>query len=58
MKLKYLENLIKQKGFRKSFIANKLDIEPSTFSNKLHGKYAFSADEIKILIELLKYQYY
>lgn len=49
-----LREKIKKSGYKMSFIAKKLDVDPSTFSRKLNNKAEFWESEMNILSNLLK----
>ena len=50
----YLEEVIKNAGLKKSFLAEKCGITLQTFTNKMTNKSEFTASEIKILSDILK----
>lgn len=45
---------IQKQGFRLGFIADKLGISQTAFSNKLAGRYKFTAEEFIKLVNILK----
>lgn len=49
-----LKEKIKKSGYKMSFLADMLDIDPSTFSRKLNNKAEFWESEMNILSKLLK----
>lgn len=49
-----LEKHIKESGYKKNFIAEKLGITPYAFSLKICGINEFKGSEIKMLMTLLK----
>ena len=51
--VKLLKKKIQQSGLKKSFIAMKLGVTPSTFSALLNGKSEFKASQIRVICELL-----
>lgn len=48
-----LEETIKNKGIKNSFLAGKLGISNQGFLNKLHGKTEFKTSEMSILANTL-----
>lgn len=48
-----LNDKINQSGYKKKFIASKLNISIQALSKKLKGLYPFTVDEARILKELL-----
>lgn len=50
---KLLEEKIKQKGLKKSFIAESIGVSRSTFSSLLSNKTEFKASQIRALCKLL-----
>lgn len=48
-----LEKKIKQSGLKKSYIAKKLDVTPSTLSALLKNKSEFKASQIRTICEVL-----
>lgn len=51
--MKSLEKRIKETGLKKSFIAEKLGISPSTLSRIISGKQEYVSDELKAKIDAL-----
>ena len=51
--VKLLKKKIQLSGLKKSFIAMKLGVTPSTFSALLNGKSEFKASQIRVICELL-----
>lgn len=49
-----LKEKIKKSGYKMSYLADMLDIDPSTFSRKLNNKAEFWESEMNILSKLLK----
>lgn len=49
-----LREKIKMSGYKMSFLADMLDIDPSTFSRKINNKAEFWESEMNILSKLLK----
>lgn len=49
----YLDDLIKSKGFKKDFIAEKLGISRQSLHNKITNNREFTGLEIKKLCEIL-----
>lgn len=49
-----LKDKIKKSGYKMSFLADILDIDPSTLSRKINGKAEFWESEMNILSKLLK----
>ena len=49
-----LKERIKKSGYKMSFIADNLGIDPSTLSRKINGKAEFWEGEMNILGKLLK----
>lgn len=49
-----LEERIKQSGYKKSYIANKIGKTAYALSLKVHNKTEFKASEINILCDILK----
>jgi transcriptional regulator with XRE-family HTH domain len=49
-----LKEKIKRSGYKMSFLADMLDIDPSTLSRKLNNKAEFWESEMNILSKLLK----
>lgn len=45
---------IQKQGFKQGFIADKLGISETAFSNKLAGRYKFTTDEFVKLVNILK----
>ena len=45
---------IQKQGFKPGFIADKLGISETAFSNKLAGRYKFTTDEFVKLVNILK----
>lgn len=52
-----LNNAIKNSGLKKNFISRRLGISNQQFYNKLNGKYGFTGEQIRILMELLRLDY-
>lgn len=50
---KKLNNLIKDAGLRKDYIANALHITKQSLSNKINNKTEFKMDEISVIREML-----
>lgn len=48
------KNEIKKQGLKQNFIANKLGITKTNFSNKLSGRARFTADELIKLVNFLR----
>ena len=51
--VKLLKKKIQLSGLKKSYIAMKLGVTPSTFSALLNNKSEFKASHIKVLCEIL-----
>ena len=49
-----LKEQIKKSGYKMSFLADMLGIDPSTLSRKINGKAEFWEGEMNILSKLLK----
>ncbi len=47
-----VENIIKERGLTKQFVAQKLGVSRQAFSSKLHGKTRWSAEDIGIIKDL------
>ena len=45
---------IQKRGFKQSFIAEKIGISDTVFSNKLAGRNKFTADEFIKIVKILK----
>ena len=52
--VKLLNQQIKNSGFKKSYIAEQLNLTPAGFTKKLKGETEFKASEIVLLCDLLK----
>lgn len=50
---KELERIIKKSGLKKSYLAKKLGLTPYGFQKKRENRSQFTAEEIKILCNLL-----
>jgi transcriptional regulator with XRE-family HTH domain len=53
----YIKSLLRGKKIKHSYIAEKMGISTSTFSNKLNGYRIFKEPEIKILLKILGMSY-
>lgn len=49
-----LQQLIRDSGLKKVFIAERLGMSPANFHNYLIGRYAFKESHMNVLCELLR----
>lgn len=49
----YVLNLIEQSGYKKSYLAQRLNLTPSAFSLRLKNR-SFTIEQLKQLIEILE----
>lgn len=49
-----LEDIIKQKGLKKSFLAQKVGLTPAGFCNCINNRAEFKASQINTLCEVLE----